>query len=174
MLRKLNIFGFSLVTNLHKTYFGTAVLFYFFHLNFVCRTSNHMFYIAHCVVCVTNQSLFGWKSHCLWMKITWIVTTNRRYQFSMNGNDKCLVCNTYLCVAMVFAGFITRVTVVIFILRVLSRSRSLWYSTTVHWCERHKLTWSWSVKATIAGVTLSPASLATTSAFPSCQKEEFS
>ena len=29
------------------------------------------------------------------------------------------------------------------------------------------LTWSWSVKATIAGVTLSPASFATTSAFPS-------
>ena len=43
----------------------------------------------------------------------------------MNGNDKCLVCNTYLCVAMVFVGFITRVTVVIFILRVLSRSRPL-------------------------------------------------
>ena len=36
-------------------------------------------------------------------------------------------------------------------------------------CSRMYSTWSWSVNATMAGVTLSPASLATTSAFPSCK-----
>ena len=47
------------------------------------------------------------------MKITRIVTVIKRYKFSMNGNDKCSVCYRYLRVAMVFVGFITRVTVVI-------------------------------------------------------------
>ena len=53
------------------------------------------------------------------MKITRIVTVNQRYKFSLNANDKCLVCNTYLRVIMVFwvflvVFFITRVAVVIF------------------------------------------------------------